>query len=331
MKSFPLKSLFVQAGLGVLSVFVLCLFYLAPVQHGFLTFRPPLWHKTSLEPLTLSRGPSFGSALELPQEQENTNVESLVRSPKPDATFTLRFKHTHKLQSLFKQRGFQLSDVEKGRRHVPRIYLDHFPKDWCKSRLSGSRHILFVKMILPLILEENERVLADRSRAITLFQILNQGHSLDKESRTWLKEKAQAYRVRPFDRSALLAKMDSIPPSLALAQAILESGFGRSTAAMQKNSIFGHMATSTAVRSYPNLRASVTSYIQNLNKHRAYRSFHRTRSQMRREGKLPSGFMLTNDLKAYCERGAAYIRELQYLIRRHRLERFDTVFLEPIQ
>ncbi|MGL4426402.1 MAG: glucosaminidase domain-containing protein [Alphaproteobacteria bacterium] len=321
MRRFQLKSICIYLGLGILSCSVASLFYFAPQGSPF--FKKASKPVADAEPEVVSAQRS-GKKAPAVAARQNSHFSSSY-----GLGVLLRPKSTAEVRDVFKDHAFRLSDVQRGGASVPRIYLSHFPEDWKRAKTEKDRQRLFVKMILPLILEENEYTLMARVRAIRLFSKINQGKTLRESDRAWLRHVAKEYRVRPFDEKALLARLDFVPPSLALAQAILETGFGHSQAAMNKNSIFGHMQTLTQVASYPSLRHSVVSYIRNLNRHPAYRAFHQARLQMRIKGQLPSGFILAKGLWAYSIRREAYIRDLQQLIQRYGLERYDTAYLEP--
>ena len=74
---------------------------------------------------------------------------------------------------------------------------------------------------MPLIVAENERILADREVA---FQFL--GRITTDGEKQWLRQKLLEYKVKKGDISELLVRMDIIITSIALAQAAKESGWG---------------------------------------------------------------------------------------------------------
>lgn len=228
--------------------------------------------------------------------------------------------------SVYQTPRFNLQHVRSGREQVPRIYLAHLPKNIKNQRVAKKQ--TFIKVLLPLILAENEHIIHERHRLITLFNQLDAGHKLSSQDRQWLYQTAQEYRVRSINRRALLSCVDVVPPSLALAQAILESGFGRSSAALRKNSVFGHMATLTRVAAFPTLPASVKAYVKNLNCHIAYKTMRDKRAQMRQEGKPLSGHHLALGLGKYSIRGKDYVQHVQRLIKHFQLDSFDNVTLQ---
>ena len=83
---------------------------------------------------------------------------------------------------------------------------------------SGKRKNLFIKIILPLVLEENNRIIIDRKK---LFTILNKNKN-SKDEIKWLNQKFKQYGVVNKDLATLKVRMDIIPVSLAIAQAAKE-------------------------------------------------------------------------------------------------------------
>ena len=80
-----------------------------------------------------------------------------------------------------------------------------------------------------------------------LTERLDHGQSVTPDDGAWLSELAVRYKVlestsEPLNSNAfveLLMRVDIIPPSLALAQAASESGWGTSRFAAQGNALFG--------------------------------------------------------------------------------------------
>ena len=88
---------------------------------------------------------------------------------------------------------------------------------------------------MPLIVAENERILADREKLTTLA---NKKFTTDLEKQ-WIRQKILEYKVKKVNLKELLVRMDIIPTSIALAQAAKESGWGTSRFALEGNAIFG--------------------------------------------------------------------------------------------
>ena len=64
-------------------------------------------------------------------------------------------------------------------------------------------------------------------------------------------------------------------------------------------------------------------YIRNLNSHDAYRDLRLKRSELRENDELITGLELAEGQTQYSQRGQAYIRELQAMIRFNELDALD--------
>lgn len=222
---------------------------------------------------------------------------------------------------------------------VPRLFMASFPQDLNAVREVALRKALFFKTVLPLVLQVNEEILNDRRRIWRLKTDQRLGRKLPAAERLWLAGMAKRYKTRRGDLDALMAKVDIIPPSLAIAQAATESGWGTSRFVREGNAMFGEWTWDSAeagivpgardsgkthrIRAFDSLLDSVRSYALNLNRHRAYRGLHADRARMRERNRPISGHALAGQLQAYSERGAVYIEELRVIIDANELSRFD--------
>ncbi len=238
-----------------------------------------------------------------------------------------------------------LDAIRTGARPVPRRFVARLPEGLDTDLPADRRKALFLRSVLPLVLRSNERILADRARAEALLARLRSGQSLGKADRKWLAALRERYGLPPEPvpgNDGLLARVDAIPPSLALAQAALESGWGGSRFAQQGHALFGQRTWSTGgglvpeargarqtfeVKAFETPQQSVRAYMLNLNRHEAYADLRRRRLAARKEGRRASGSELAAGLLRYSEIGEAYVRKLRALIRSNRLEDFDRVRL----
>lgn len=234
---------------------------------------------------------------------------------------------------------YDLAAVGEGRQGVPRVRLVRLPENIREIRKTAERKAVFFKSVLPLVLQANEQILADRSRLLVLQAQQGAGARLPAVDRLWLVALADRYATRPGDIQALLVRHDVVPPSLALAQAATESAWGTSRFAREGNAMFGEWTFNAAdkgivprgrldgqtyrVRAFETLYDSVQSYITNLNRHRAYGEFRALRAKLRATGQTISGSRLAGTLERYSERGAVYTLELQALISGNGLDRLD--------
>jgi Bax protein len=243
---------------------------------------------------------------------------------------------TETVLSLFKDVDYDLSQV-RNKKIVKPIYFTQFPKDLNKLQSSRLRKETFIKIVLPLIVAENERILADRNK---LKKIYKKKNTTDLEKQ-WLRQKLLEYKVKKGSMEKLVLRMDIIPTSIALAQAAKESGWGTSRFALEGNAIFGQWTWSGQgiaplnresnkkhkILKFPILRASVKAYQNNLNTHKSYSQFREKRSIMRKKNKVISGLELTDTLKNYAQTGTEYIKILNQIIRQNRLMDFEPVRL----
>jgi Bax protein len=229
------------------------------------------------------------------------------------------------LDCVFQSCGYTLTKA-KNDGTVPRLYLAKFPQDMQRKKKASNP--TFIQVLLPHILKVNELILADRTRLLEMQARQKKGRHLHYADKLWLKTLAADYRCKSTKIDALLAHVDIVPPSLALAQGIIETGGGRSQAARKKNSPFGHMATKTKVQKFASLYHSVEAYARNLNRHSAYASFRKARATLRTQKLKLCGHALAPHLTKYSIRKAAYTKDLQHLIHTLELKGYDTMVLD---
>ena len=138
------------------------------------------------------------------------------------------------LNQIFEEKDYNLSFVKKNKIVKP-FEVGMLPNEIKMMESSKQRKDLFIKIVLPLILSENNRIKRDRN---TLFKILNRSNNT-KTEKDWLNKKFRQYGVVKKDITTLKIRMDQIPVSLAIAQAAKESGWGTSRFAIEGNALFG--------------------------------------------------------------------------------------------
>ena len=243
---------------------------------------------------------------------------------------------TETVLNLFKDVDYDLSQV-RNKKLVKPIYFTQFPKDLDELTNTRLKKETFIKIVLPLIVAENERIIADRAK---LKLVAVKKFTTDQEKQ-WLRQKLLEYKVKKGNMEELMTRMDIIPNSIALAQAAKESGWGTSRFALEGNAIFGQWTWSGQgiepldrasnknhkILKFPILRASVKAYQNNLNTHKSYSNFREKRLTMRKKNKKISGLELTETLKNYAQTGSEYTKILIQIIKQNRLTDFETVRL----
>ena len=242
------------------------------------------------------------------------------------------------IEELFKSTKYDLEDVRKNKLVKP-VSLSLLPREIKKIESSKRRKNLFIKIILPLIIKENNYIKLDRKK---LFSILNKSNNTKKEKK-WLESKFKQYGVVNKDVSTLKVRMDEVPVSMALAQAAKETGWGTSRFALEGNALFGQWTWSGEgikpaaadsdsthkIMKFKVLQASVKAYQRNLNTHNSYRNFRSARADLRDKDKKLDSLVLSEHLDKYAETGKEYVKILQQIIRQNKLTDFDDAKLLP--
>ena len=243
------------------------------------------------------------------------------------------------IEELFKSTNYNLEDVRKNKLVKP-ISLTLLPNEIKKIENTKKRKDLFIQIILPLIIKENNNIKLDRKK---LFSILNKSKNT-KVEKSWLNSKFKQYGVTNKDLSTLKIRMDEIPTSMAIAQAAKETGWGTSRFAQEGNALFGQWTWSGdgikpsgadndsthKVMKFKVLQASVRAYQRNLNTHSSYKKFRSARAELRDEEKKLDSMVLSDYLDKYAETGKEYVRVLQQIIKQNNLTDFDDTKLLPL-
>ena len=243
---------------------------------------------------------------------------------------------TETVLNLFKDVEYDLGKV-RSQKLVKPIYFTQFPRDLDELQSTKLKKETFIKIVLPLIVAENERIIADREKLLTLAE---KKFTTDLEKQ-WIRQKLLEYKVKKGNLKELAVRMDIIPTSIALAQAAKESGWGTSRFALEGNAIFGQWTWSGQgiapldresnknhkILKFPILRASVKAYQNNLNTHKSYSKFRQKRFTLRDKNKKIKGLELTETLANYAQTGSEYTKILNQIIKQNRLMDFEPVRL----
>ncbi len=289
------------------------------------------------------RTASYGDA------KSRSSISIPLPSRKPADLPELEQPHQFDVVSLkgaLSEFDFDLDTIRYGQ-PVPRYYVDQIPVDILDMADIEDRKDIFISVVLPLILSTNEKILSQRERLLTVMAAQQAGEKLSKTDKVWLNNLADHYREEPGNLDALLVKVDAVPVSLALAQAVEESGWGTSRFAREGNALFGQRVWSAGkgivpkereegetyeVKAFSSLADSVDAYIHNLNAHPAYELFRSERERRKADaGNELTGYKLTETLLTYSERGEEYVEALKALIQTNRFDQFENARLVPEQ
>ena len=219
-----------------------------------------------------------------------------------------------------------------------------FPKSYYKLPLTEQKEYFF-NYFNERIEIENRKILRERA----FVKSLNKNKKLDPASKEYrrLKDLQIKYKIQDiYNYSRYLERVDIIPPSMALAQAATESGWGKSRFFKKANNIFGHWTYNPAIgmmplrrpsgkkhfiRIFPNLQASITAYMRNLNRTGAYYEFRLKRKHMRTTNTFINGMKLSETMSKYSGIGHNYIKILKSIIRKNHLTDYDKKFFNKIK
>ena len=253
----------------------------------------------------------------------------------------------HDVINLFNEIGYTAEAWQAGIREVPRIELTHIPQRWQEETRTipvNDKKNIFFRLAGSGILQANEKIKAERAR---LQDAIKSGNI---DNNDWLIDLAVKYRViepnpGQLDNDALetlVRRVDIIPPSLALAQAAEESGWGTSRFAIKGNSLFGQWDFSGkgikpeeqrahlgnyGIAAFDTPQDSIDAYMLNLNTHRAYKRLREQRVRSRQNKQQPAGWELARTLDKYSERGIEYVKSLHAIMKYNRLNDADQAYL----
>ena len=243
-------------------------------------------------------------------KSEKTKKKKIIKEPE----FTAEHDNTVSLNAettlnLFEDLDYDLKSIRAGQKVKP-IYLTKLPKDLKALGDTKKKRELFIKIVLPLILDENKKITEDREK---LFKILSKNFNTVGE-RVWLNRRFKEYKIEDHDLAKLKMRMDIIPVSIALAQAANESGWGTSRFALEGNALFGQWTWSKKgilpknqdpdqthkIMQFQILKASVRAYKNNLNTHNAYKEFREVRARLRQDEKTNYRIRFNQVFKKLC-------------------------------
>ena len=191
----------------------------------------------------------------------------------------------------------------------------------------------FIAAVLPAILIAKHQVENTRTRIFLLT-----------EKSDWNAEDSVLYsqaraRFKAKDINDLLIRMGTLPTSIVLSQAAVESGWGQSRFFLEGNNLFGvwsfnadesRMASlqgrknkTIYLRTYPDIAQSVVHYFEILGSANAYQKLRNERLAH------TDPFELIPHLINYSERKRSYTHQLKALILQNELTRYDRYQIDP--
>jgi Bax protein len=272
----------------------------------------------------------------------------------PDQWERRTFQNPREAGAILNSYKYGLQYWDAGDHTVPRLYIAWIPERWRKvygpKAVTSDKKRFFLFVFAPLVLRSNELILEERRQ----LEMVLKKPTLSEADQKWLSDLAVEYGLATpkstpdgssVDRAELLARVDAVPVSLALAQAATESGWGTSRFADEGNALFGQWSWSKTAMIPENARAelghygvrafespfhSIAAYMDNLNSHARYAKFRAARAAARATGTPASGLDLVDTLEAYSERGTEYVKDIRQMIQRNRLAEADGASLRAM-
>ena len=219
---------------------------------------------------------------------------------------------------------------------VAPVYINNISKS-IRDLSSSERKHIFIRTLLSNVIKSNNDITIDRNRII----LLKNSDNISVEDSEWLNNQYYIYQVNDSDINSLINKVDIIPPSMAISQAVIESGWGTSRFAIDANSLFGEHFSKTSkgkyisaknanvrLRAFDTIYEAVKGYSFNINRHRAYKNFRKERTAFRSENKQLNSLVLVNTLDKYSAIGNKYIIYLKQVINKNSLQKLDNLKIE---
>jgi Bax protein len=227
--------------------------------------------------------------------------------------------------------------------HPKHLSLESLPIDF-QQQAWQERKYLFIMILLPMIAIEQEKILKRRHHILSLQDKNgNLRQDLSFKEQKFYQIELQRYKVKNFH--ALLLACDYIPTSLTLAQAAIESGWGKSRYSFVANALFGqwvqknnnglgiastqHSDKDWGIRQFAYLQDSITAFMHNLNTHPAYKALRSKRALMRQLGLMHDRYVseqalieILNTLEIYAS-ADHYVTKILKLIKSNDLQIFD--------
>ncbi len=214
--------------------------------------------------------------------------------------------------------------------------------EFAKIHDTNERKQKFIRYFATLAQQANHEVFAERQQLLTLFAHWRQHTTLSHQQTKTFCQLAKKYKVdcstdnRTWEK--LLRRIDTVPVSLVIAQAAIESAWGTSRFAREANNFFGIWCYQPGCGLSPRKRApnarhfvrrfstpldAVRGYLYNLNVGHAYTLLRQVRAKLRAQNCPVTGIALAEGLIRYSARGRDYIAEIELIIRQNRLDQYD--------
>ena len=229
---------------------------------------------------------------------------------------------------------------------IPRIFVKKIPEEI--KKLEGvERRKFFIRLILPIVLLENEKISAEHDEVMShaskkdwtpedtalISKVAEKYNIIDEGQDISALPEEEKEKIRYF----LDHKIRPVPPAIAVGQAALESGWGTSRFVFEGNNLFGHVSPDPTkglkpknwsgnqrhIRIFDSIADSIEAYMLNLNRNRAYNKFRwYRRTHPGNLSKMAEGF------DKYAIIKEAYVGRLQSVMFKYGVSRINDAKLD---
>lgn len=214
-----------------------------------------------------------------------------------------------------------------------------FDENFYKASIEEKRKI-FIKTINELLDKSFEKIKAERDFVDSFFEknAKTGFRELKKDELNKLIELKEKYRVKNlFDYKEYKKRISTVPKSMGIAQAMVESATGTSRFTKEANNLFGEWTwgekgiipkqrakgKTHKIRIFDSLQESVDSYLLNLNRNHAYEEFRELRAKFMQKNEKLSGLEAVKTLVNYSEIREKYVKILTTVIEKNELNALD--------
>jgi Bax protein len=184
---------------------------------------------------------------------------------------------------------------------------------------------------------QNNYILNDRKFIEKFYFKKNIINKTNKTYKKFLKI-IKKYKLNINDSlEEYLLKIDIIPISLVIAQAAVESAWGKSRFIKEANNVFGQWTwkekglipqqreegKTHKIKIFDSIDSAVRGYMLNLNTNKAYKKLRKIRYFLRTHNKPITGIILSKTLINYSIKKEEYIKILDIIIIQNNLKRFN--------
>ena len=244
-------------------------------------------------------------------------------------------------QSVFTNFNDDISLPNKSEKNM----LQSLPKDLYLIKDVKVKKDRFIHSLLPLIIDENNKILSYRYKIKRIQNLLKVNKTLNQSDLIFIDKMASKFFIKVKNRhkieviNELLDIVDVIPNSIVLAQAAIESGWGSSRFARKFNALFGQYTYDSdngvkpsyreegerhLIKFFPTINHSIETYFDNINTHIAYYDFRQTRKHLRENELSLDPNILVKTLDGYAK-DKNYIDTIISIIRVNQLTQYDNL------